>query len=110
MAGVEEDREHWSRVAGEWTAWARTPNHDAFWVYRGSLAAFIGGGVGEALEVGCGEGRVSRELIALGYRVTATDAVGRMVERSRPMRMLLRRRAGCRSGMGASISPWRTTC
>jgi SAM-dependent methyltransferase len=80
MAGADEDRRHWSRVAADWTAWARAPDHDAFWAYRASFAAFIGGGSGEALEVGCGEGRVSRELTALGYRVTATDAVGQMVE------------------------------
>jgi ubiquinone/menaquinone biosynthesis C-methylase UbiE len=80
MTGAEEDRKHWTRVAGEWTAWARAPNHDAFWAYRASLAAFIGGGCGEALDVGCGEGRVSRELMALGYQVTATDPVSELVE------------------------------
>ncbi len=80
MRGIEEDRRHWSRVAAEWTAWARTPNHDAFWAYRASLAAFIGAGGGEALDVGCGEGRVSRELMALGYRVTATDPVSELLE------------------------------
>jgi SAM-dependent methyltransferase len=78
--GAEEDWKHWSRVAGEWTAWARTPNHDAFWAYRASLATFIGGGAGEALDVGCGEGRVSRELMALGYKVTATDPVSELVK------------------------------
>ncbi|MBV8456115.1 MAG: class I SAM-dependent methyltransferase [Acetobacteraceae bacterium] len=67
-------------MAAEWIAWARTPNHDAFWAYRASLAAFIGGGGGEALDVGCGEGRVSRELIALGYKVTATDPVSELLE------------------------------
>lgn len=66
---------HWSRIAAEWMAWARTPNHDAFWAYRASLLAFIGWGEGEALDVGCGEGRVSRVLKDCGYRVTATDPV-----------------------------------
>jgi SAM-dependent methyltransferase len=80
MTGDEEDCKHWSRVAGEWTAWARVPNHDAFWAYRASLAAFIGRGGGEALDVGCGEGRVSRELVALGFQVTATDPVRELVE------------------------------
>jgi len=80
MTGVEEDRNHWSRVAEEWMVWARAPNHDAFWAYRASLAAFIGGGGGEALDVGCGEGRVSRELRALGYQVTATDPVSDLVK------------------------------
>jgi SAM-dependent methyltransferase len=74
------DRAHWSRVAEQWIAWARAPNHDAFWAYRKSLASFIGAGGGEALDVGCGEGRVSRELRALGYRVTASDAAVEMVD------------------------------
>lgn len=69
------DHEHWSQNAAEWIAWARTPNHDAFWAYRSSLLTFIGQGEGEALDVGCGEGRVSRLLKECGYRVTATDPV-----------------------------------
>jgi SAM-dependent methyltransferase len=69
------DHEHWSRIASEWVTWARTPCHDAFWAYRASLLAFIGRGEGEALDVGCGEGRVSRVLKECGYRVTATDPV-----------------------------------
>ena len=56
-------------------AWARTQNHDAFWAYRDSLLTFIGQGEGDALDVGCGEGRVSRALKECGYRVTATDPV-----------------------------------
>ncbi len=39
------------------------------------MLAFIGPGEGEALDVGCGEGRVSRLLKDCGYRVTATDPV-----------------------------------
>ena len=70
---------HWSRIAAEWMAWARTPNHDAFWAYRASLLAFIGRGEGEALDVGCGEGRVSRVLKDCGYRVTATDPVAAFI-------------------------------
>ena len=66
---------HWSRTAAEWLAWARTPNHDAFWAYRDSLVAFIGRGTGEALDLGCGEDRISRVLKDCGYRVTAADPV-----------------------------------
>jgi SAM-dependent methyltransferase len=69
------DQEHWSRIAAEWLARARTPNHDAFWAYRNPLVAFIGRGAGEALDVGCGEGRVSRVLRNCGYQGTATDPV-----------------------------------
>jgi len=75
IANMDADYAHWSRVAQEWLAWARTPNHDAFWAYRSSLLGFIGQGEGAALDIGCGEGRVSRVLKECGYRVTATDPV-----------------------------------
>lgn len=77
------DEAHWTRIAEQWIAWARSPGHDAFWAYRQSLLAFIGAGRGKALEIGCGEGRVSRELRKLGYHVTATDAVAPMVDAAR---------------------------
>ena len=75
MNGAGKDHKHWSQVAEEWVAWAREPNHDAFWAYRASLAAFIGRGNGKALDVGCGEGRISRELTACGFEVTAVDPI-----------------------------------
>ena len=79
MSDKHKDIEHWSRIATEWMAWARAPNHDAFWAYRGSLLSFIGKGTGDALDVGCGEGRVSRVLKECGYRVTAIDPVEKLV-------------------------------
>jgi SAM-dependent methyltransferase len=79
MNRAGEDHKHWSEVAEEWVAWARKPNHDAFWAYRAALAAFIGRGNGKALDVGCGEGRISRELTACGFQVTAVDPVSPLV-------------------------------
>jgi SAM-dependent methyltransferase len=79
MSRTGPDIEHWFRIAAEWTAWARAPNHDAFWAYRASLLAFIARGTGDALDVGCGEGRVSRVLKECGYRVTATDPVEQLI-------------------------------
>lgn len=69
------DHAHWSRNAAQWIAWARTPGHDAFWAYRNAFLEFVGRGKGEALDVGCGEGRVARLLGECGYQVTATDPV-----------------------------------
>jgi SAM-dependent methyltransferase len=83
---VNADYEHWSRVSREWIEWARAPDHDAFWAYRESLIAFVGRGEGEALDVGCGEGRVSRELKACGYRVTASDPVWELVNAAKEAR------------------------
>ena len=85
MSASSTDRQHWSRFAREWIAWARTPNHDAFWAYRDTLLEFIGRGNGDALDVGCGEGRVSRELKALGYKVTACDPTAEFIEAAKEL-------------------------
>lgn len=75
-----KDREHWTEVADEWIAWARKPGHDAFWAYKAGLIDYVGKGHGDALDVGCGEGRVSRVLKNCGYQVTASDPVPRFIE------------------------------
>jgi ubiquinone/menaquinone biosynthesis C-methylase UbiE len=45
-----------------------------------SLAAFVGLGYGRALDLGCGERRISRELTACGYKVTAVDPVHKLIK------------------------------
>jgi SAM-dependent methyltransferase len=81
--GARLDTAHWSKVARQWIRWARAPGHDAFWAYRRAMTQYIGHGIGHALEIGCGEGRVSRELKKLGFQVTATDAIAELVEAAR---------------------------
>lgn len=85
MTGTETDQKHWTEIAEEWIAWARAPGHDAFWSYAQAFGAFVGKGNGEALDVGCGEGRVSRLIKGLGYRVTAADPVARFIAAAREM-------------------------
>jgi SAM-dependent methyltransferase len=57
-----------------WLAWARTPGHDAYWRYRDAFFALVPPPGSATLEVGCGEGRVARDLAARGHRVTGLDA------------------------------------
>jgi SAM-dependent methyltransferase len=57
-----------------WLAWARTPGHDAYWSYRDAFFALVPAPGDATLEVGCGEGRVSRDLVARGHSVTGLDA------------------------------------
>ena len=64
----------WEREAENWVRWARKPGHDAYWVYGPSFFDEIVRPAGrQTLEVGCGEGRVSRDLKARGHRVIAID-------------------------------------
>jgi ubiquinone/menaquinone biosynthesis C-methylase UbiE len=57
-----------------WLDWARTPGHDAYWIYRDAFFALVPAPGAATLEVGCGEGRVARDLAARGHRVTGLDA------------------------------------
>lgn len=68
-------RDAWERHAEEWIAWARTPGHDhSYW--RMNLPAFLEllpppGRL--TLDLGCGEGRLSRTLAELGHRVVGIE-------------------------------------
>jgi SAM-dependent methyltransferase len=64
----------WESRAAQWLAWARTPGHDAYWHYRDAFFELLPPAGGRVLEVGCGEGRVTRDLQARGHVVTALDA------------------------------------
>jgi SAM-dependent methyltransferase len=65
----------WEREAENWVRWARTPGHDAYWVYSPSFFDEIVPPPGrQTLEIGCGEGRVARDLKARGHRVVAIDS------------------------------------
>ncbi len=64
----------WEVRAEQWLAWARTPGHDAYWDYRDAFFGLLPAPAGRTLEIGCGEGRVSRDLTARGHRVTGLDA------------------------------------
>jgi SAM-dependent methyltransferase len=66
--------DHWEREAENWKAWARTPDHDVFWCYRDAFFELVPTPGRATLEVGCGEGRVSRELGQRGHRVVGIDA------------------------------------
>ena len=77
------DVEHWASVAADWIAWVRTENHDAFWAYRTAFEKFLGQGTGKAVDMGCGEGRLSRVLQGLGYDVTAVEPVTAFLDAAR---------------------------
>ncbi|MHB1500243.1 MAG: class I SAM-dependent methyltransferase [Candidatus Dormibacteria bacterium] len=64
----------WEDRAQSWIRWARKPNFDAYWLYRETFFSEVVPPPGRAtLEVGCGEGRVARDLVARGHSVTAVD-------------------------------------
>src|SRR6266536_6569908 len=74
----------WEPEAENWLRWARTPGHDAYWYYRDSFFDLIVPAAGRrTLEIGCGEGRVARDLAARGHRVTAIDTAHTLLRHAR---------------------------
>jgi ubiquinone/menaquinone biosynthesis C-methylase UbiE len=70
-------RESWDAHAADWVEWARTEGHDHFF-WRMSLPALLElmpePGPRLTLDLGCGEGRLSRVLAARGHRVVGIEA------------------------------------
>lgn len=55
--------------------WARRPGFDAYWYFRDAFFESIVPPPGRlTLEIGCGEGRVARDLVERGHRVVALDS------------------------------------
>jgi SAM-dependent methyltransferase len=68
-------REAWERHALDWARWAREPNFDAYWKFHGAaFLSLLPPAGSRTIEVGCGEGRVGRDLTHLGHLVVAVDA------------------------------------
>jgi SAM-dependent methyltransferase len=63
----------WEEQAENWVRWARSSNHDAFWDYAPSFYSILPPPHGWTLELGCGEGRVVRDLVRRGHRVVGLE-------------------------------------
>ena len=68
-------RSAWADHARSWIAWARAPGHDSYWQFHGRRFVELLPAPGRlTVDVGTGEGRLARDLRALGHRVVALDA------------------------------------
>jgi len=66
--------------AGEWISWARAPGHDSYWrFHREAFLPLVPPPGRLTLDIGCGEGRLTRDLARLGHRVVGIDASPAMV-------------------------------
>lgn len=74
-------RSAWEAQSEAWTRWARAPGHDSYWRFaRDAFFELLPPPGRLTIDVGCGEGRVSRDLTSLGYRVISIDASKSMVQ------------------------------
>jgi SAM-dependent methyltransferase len=77
-------RAAWEQNAPEVIAWFRTPHHDSYWLYHREQFFDLLPPPGRlTLDIGCGEGRLSRDLKAHGHTIVALDASPTMVAEAR---------------------------
>ena len=77
-------RTAWEENASAFIVWARTPEHDSYWHFHRNLFLELVPAPGRrTLDLGCGEGRLSRDLEKLGHDVIGVDASPTMVAAAR---------------------------
>ena len=74
----------WEHEAENWVRWVRRPGHDSYWYYRDAFFGEIVPRPGrQTLEIGCGEGRVARDLAARKHRVIGIDSSPTLIRYAR---------------------------
>ena len=73
----------WEEQAANWVRWTRTAGHDAGWSYFSAFVSLLPPPRGLTLELGCGEGRVVRELATRGYSIVGLDLSPTLVHAAR---------------------------
>jgi SAM-dependent methyltransferase len=78
--------EVWEAEADRWIRWARTPGHDSYWrFHREQFLRLLPPPGGQTVDIGCGEGRLARDLKALGHRIVAIDSSPSLVTAAREL-------------------------
>jgi len=77
-------RRAWEENAGDFIAWVRKPDHDSYWRFHRDLFLELVPPPGRrTLDLGCGEGRLSRDLRKFGHDVQGIDASPTMLAAAR---------------------------
>ncbi len=87
MGRPDEDpnlAEAWEAEAKSWIEWAREPGHDSYWKFhRDIFRELLPAPAGRVLDVGCGEGRLPRDLKSWGYDAAGVDASPTLIAAAR---------------------------
>jgi ubiquinone/menaquinone biosynthesis C-methylase UbiE len=73
--------EAWNQESERWAKWAREPGHDSYWrFHRDQFMQLVPPPGILTVDIGCGEGRVARDLKLLGHRVVGVDVCPGLVK------------------------------
>ena len=76
--------EAWEKEAKRWATAARKPGHDSYWQFhRDQFFSLLPGPGMLTVDVGCGEGRVTRDLKRLGHKVIGIDVSATLIRLAR---------------------------
>jgi SAM-dependent methyltransferase len=82
--GAADLRTSWEKHSATWVAWPRKPGHDSYWrFHRDLFLGLVPAASRKTLDLGGGEGRLSRDLRALGHDVVGVDVSPTMLEAAR---------------------------
>jgi SAM-dependent methyltransferase len=74
----------WEAHASEWIEWARAAGHDSYWrFHRDQFLRLLPPPGRRTVDIGCGEGRLTRHLKSLGHAVVGIDASPSLVAAAR---------------------------
>jgi SAM-dependent methyltransferase len=73
----------WEDEAQNWIAWARASEHDAYRDYAPAFFELVPPSGRATVEIGCGEGRVARDLATRGHTVTGVDSSPTLLKAAR---------------------------
>jgi SAM-dependent methyltransferase len=77
-------RDAWAQRAPNWVRWAREPDHDSYWRHhRDQFLPLVPPPGRLTLDIGCGEGRLARDLTERGHCVIGIDVGPTMLEAAR---------------------------
>ena len=76
----------WEQHAPDFVAWARQPDHDSYWhFHRDVFLELVPPPGRRTLDLGCGEGRLSRDLKVRGHDVVGVDRSPAMLAAGREL-------------------------
>ena len=77
-------RELWESHAAQWIEWARAAGHDSYWSFhRDQFLQIVPPPGRRTIDIGCGEGRLTRCLKELGHDVIGIDTSPSLIAAAR---------------------------